>query len=60
MHYACLTGNLHIIKSLLHRGAFVRVQNKKGEFPMDFAEAANQDDCVSLLEAVSCMSGLDR
>ena len=59
MHYACLTGNLRIIKSLLHRGAFVRVQNKKGEFPLDFAEAANHDECVSLLEAVSCKSELD-
>ena len=54
MHYACLTGNLHIIKSLLHRGAFVRVQNKKGELPLDFAQASDHVDCISLLEGVSC------
>ena len=52
MHYACSSGNLHIIKSLLHRGAFVRVQNKGGKVPLDLAKESNYKECVSFLESI--------
>ena len=55
MHYACSSGNLHIVKSLLHRGAFVRVQNKAGKFPLDLAREGKHQDCVDFLTTVSCM-----
>lgn len=42
-----------MVKALLHRGAFVRVHNKKGKFPIELAEEKGHQDCVRLLKAVS-------
>ena len=53
IHYACENGNLHIIKALLHRGAFVKVRNKKGKSPIDCAEENGHEDCVKILQSVS-------
>ena len=59
MHFACSRGNLHVIKALLHRGAFINVKNKKGEFPAVIARTAQHDACAALLEAVAGTSPRD-
>ena len=53
MHFACSVGNVQLIKALLHRGAFARVQNSLGKFPVDIAREKKHDECVKLLEQVT-------
>lgn len=53
MHHACHVGDVNVMKSLLHRGAFARVLNSSGQLPIQIARENGFEDCVKLLERVS-------
>jgi ankyrin repeat protein len=59
LHWAADKGNLEIIKLLIDRGACVNAQDVDGMTPIEYAELADQEEAMQLIEQASCRQSSD-
>lgn len=59
LHYLCAYGKSEFVKALLERGADLKVKDKQGRTPLDYANALSEADLRAILSSMSLQPDRD-